>query len=104
MKPETRIVDQIMMWVFEQGGEVLKLHGSAMQRSGEPDLIGAVDSKPFVYEVKLPGEQPREDQIYRLERWARVGFRAGWGTSLKDFEEFIYAENNGMVAAPSSRI
>lgn len=95
MKPETRIVNQIEAWIFEQGGEVLKLHGSAMQRSGEPDLIGGFGPETcypmvhFVYEVKLPGEKPRDDQKYRLDRWRRAGYDASWGTSLKEFVEWI---------------
>ena len=89
VKPETKIVQQIEKWIFDHDGEVLKLHGSAMQRSGEPDLIGAYILTPFVYEVKLPGEEPREDQLYRLKRWRRQGFAAGWGCSLEDFLRFI---------------
>lgn len=95
LKPETKIVKQIEKWVFDQGGEVLKLHGSVMQRSGEPDLIGGfgMDTKyagvHFVYEVKLPGEEPRDDQLYRLDRWGLAYFSHGWGTSLGEFIEFI---------------
>lgn len=94
-KPETKIVNQIQDWVFEQGGEVLKLHGSGMQRKNEPDLIGGFgkDTKyagvHFVYEVKLPGEEPRDGQLHRLDRWARAYYTAGWGTSLAEFIEFI---------------
>lgn len=93
-KPETKIVKTIEAHILENGGEVLKLHGSAMQRSGEPDLIGSYMLTPFVYEVKLPGETPREDQLYRLQRWRRQGFAAGWGTSLTDFIRFIKAAKN----------
>lgn len=99
-KPETKIVKQIEKWIFEQGGEVLKLHGSVMQRSGEPDLIGGFGigtnyaGVHFVYEVKLPDEEPRDDQIYRLDRWARAYFTAGWGTSLTDFIRFIRNAKN----------
>lgn len=89
MKPETKIVHQIENWVLEHGGEVLKLHGSAMQRKGEPDLIGSYMLVPFVFEVKLPGEEPRDNQLYRLQRWRRQGFAAGWGTSLESFFDFI---------------
>jgi hypothetical protein len=94
-KPETRIVKQIERWILSEGGEVLKLHGSAMQRTGEPDLIGGFGLKTkyagvhFVYEVKLPDEEPRPDQLYRLERWANAYYSAGWGTSLGDFIHFI---------------
>lgn len=94
MKPETKIVHQIEKWISDNGGEVLKLHGSAMQRSGEPDLIGGFGigtkypNAKFVYEVKLPGETPREDQMFRLSRWRRAGFSVGWGTSLEDFVAF----------------
>lgn len=89
MKPETRIVHQIESFILANGGEVLKIHGSVMQRSGEPDLIGSYMLTPFVYEVKLPNETPRDDQLYRLERWRKQGFAAGWGTSLQDFKSFM---------------
>lgn len=100
IKPETKIVKQIETWVFEQGGEVLKLHGSSMQRSGEPDLIGGFGPYTkyggvhFVYEVKLPSETPRDDQLYRLARWEKVYFNAGWGTSLQEFIRFIKDAKN----------
>ena len=100
-KPETAIVDRIQEFIRQHHGEALKVHGSAMQRSGEPDLIGgfAVVGETskyaginFVYEVKLPNEKPRADQIYRLKRWARLGYAAGWGTSVDDFRSFLDAQ------------
>jgi len=101
MKPETKIVHQIEKWIYEQGGEVLKLHGSAMQRKGEPDLIGGFGKDTqyagvhFAFEIKLPGEEPRDNQLYRLQRWENAYFDVGWGTSLEAFIGFIKnAKNN----------
>ncbi len=92
-KPETKIVNAIQQWVNDHNGNVLKLHGSSMQRSGEPDLIGGIISiyegteyaTHFAVEAKLPGELPRPLQVYRMNQWAKVGYWADTVYSLDDF-------------------
>lgn len=44
-KPETSIVDGIVEWIKEQGGDAYKTLGSAAQRGAEPDITGEVFSE-----------------------------------------------------------
>ena len=37
------------------GAVVIKIHGSAFARAGEPDLIGVLEGKPFAIETKQEG-------------------------------------------------
>lgn len=102
IKPETKIVDAIQSYVEFRGGNVLKVHGSSVQRLGEPDLIGGIPAPesynkrvgrtvnvPFAIEVKLPGEEARVLQLYRIAKWAKVGFCTGVVHSVGEFEDLI---------------
>lgn len=92
-KPETKIVDAIQGWVSDHNGNALKLHGNAMQRRGEPDLIGGLivlnDDREvvihFAVEVKQPGLDAEPIQKYRLQQWAKVGFNTAVVHSLDEF-------------------
>lgn len=91
MKPETKIVNQIQQYVELHNGNVLKLYGNAVQRSNEPDLIGGIIAigmpgyVHFAVEVKVPGQEARPGQRYRLGKWASVGFKVGVAHSLEEF-------------------
>lgn len=96
-KPESKIVDAAQVWVEKQGGNALKIYGNAVQRSGEPDLIGGIHiplrwDNPFVHfaiEFKLPGEDARPLQKYRMQQWAKVNFVTGVAHSLEEFKKLI---------------
>lgn len=101
-KPETKIVDAAQEWVEENGGNALKVYGNAIQRSGEPDLIGGIYvpgnwEHPFVHfaiEFKLPGEDARKLQKYRMKQWAKVGFKTGVAHSVEEFKKLIGWKND----------
>lgn len=97
-KPETKIVKQITDFIEEMNGNVLKIYGNAVQRSGEPDLIGGIvvlhDGYPtlifhFAVEVKVPGEDARPLQLYRLDQWKKAGFITGVVHSLDEFKGLL---------------
>jgi hypothetical protein len=99
-KPETRISTEIQRWVEDNGGNVLKLYGNSLQRSGEPDLIGGIihpddhDPVHFAIELKIPGEDASKLQYYRMSQWAKVGFVTGVAHSLEEFKSLIGWNDN----------
>lgn len=107
-KPETKIVNAIQTFVKEQGGEIVKQHGSVMSRLGEPDLIGGIVVKAYYYdwatdeclaiayvpisfavEVKQVTEDVRPLQAHRLNVWKSVGWVTGRVDSVESFQELI---------------
>ena len=97
-KPETKIVNDIAAFVEDGGGNCLKIYGNAVQRMGEPDLIGGIiiydnldrgRAVHFAVEVKLPGEEARPLQKHRLKEWAKVRFVTGVVHSVDEFAELI---------------
>jgi len=41
MKAETRIVQAMLKYIHKAGGEGYHVHGSSLQRAGEPDIDGS---------------------------------------------------------------
>ena len=68
------------MWHF-------KVHGSAYQRAGIPDLIGCHRGRFFALEVKQPGEQPTKIQRYEMMRLVQSGAVVGVARSVEDAED-----------------
>ena len=74
-KPETRLQQRIQKKLkAEVGGKWFKVHGSAFQEAGQPDLIGCVDGRFFGFEVKIPGKgKVSAIQAETLKEWRREG-------------------------------
>jgi len=74
-KKETRLQQRIRKKLKrEVGGKWWKVHGSAFQEAGQPDLDGVVDGISFKFEVKIPLEgKPSELQLETLHEWREEG-------------------------------
>ena len=60
--------------IREVGGKWWKVHGSAFQEAGQPDLDGVVDGISFKFEVKVPLEgKPSTLQLTTLAEWRDQG-------------------------------
>ena len=73
----------------EWGGEVVKVHGSASQQAGTPDLLGCVRGRMIAVELKQPGKQPTGLQMKRLRDWAAAGALAGWATTEAELDALL---------------
>jgi tRNA U54 and U55 pseudouridine synthase Pus10 len=82
---EKTIENEIRHYVRTRGGKCVKLHGSALSGKTTLDLIGHLDGRPFVCEVKRPGKKPSPYQAYELESFAAGGYIAVWADSLTAF-------------------
>lgn len=74
-KAESRLQQRIRKALLKEvGGKWFKVHGSAFQESGQPDIIGSVDGLFFGFEVKVPLEgKPSELQLQTLHEWREQG-------------------------------
>lgn len=74
-KKESRLQQRIKKALLKEvGGKWWKVHGSAFQESGQPDLDGVVDGFSFKFEVKVPLEgKPSELQLQTLDEWRQQG-------------------------------
>lgn len=90
-KTETKITKSILDWLVKVGGDGFHVHGSTLQRAGEPDIDGHYYHPSGVvhikYEVKIPGEEPTKLQYVRLASYKKAGYFSNWGTSLEQFKE-----------------
>ena len=95
MNRETALQNQIIVALCQRGcyavnhtvGNFYTEYGGRVSvgAPGESDIWGhRPDGKAFYLEVKLPGEQPRADQMDFLEAMMRTGAIAGWCTSVKE--------------------
>lgn len=87
-KDETAITRSIIAQIKGYyKGDAWHVHGSALQRGGEPDIDGAVKLFPdyvqqgawthLKLEVKTPVGEPDKRQLYRMQQYWRMGYLVG---------------------------
>lgn len=90
-KPETAIATRIIKWIKIRGGDAWSVHGSALQRTGEPDIDGWLPKNWHLkLEVKTKTGKPSKIQIHRLRQYHRAGYIAGVVTSVENLEVLVY--------------
>lgn len=77
-KAESRLQQRIAKALKAEGVKLFKVHGSAFQESGQPDLIGCINGQTFGiflgFEVKIPIKgAPSELQLETLLEWRERG-------------------------------
>ena len=97
-KPETAIVRKIINKLRRKRNfDGYHVHGSMLQRRGEPDITGDVWSDELQcwmhikLEVKTKTGKPSELQLARLREYHRRGYVAGLVTSADEAENVISA-------------
>lgn len=104
-QPETLIQKKIQKWIKATGGDSWKVHGSGMQRVGEPDIDGWL---PYEYghihlklEVKTPTGVPSKIQVVRLRKYWKAEYLAAIVTSVQELELYVQAYTdfigNGLI-------
>ena len=96
MNPETKLQNEIIVALCQNGcvarnhtvGQFFTKYGGVVNigHHGEADIWGhrISDGRAFYIEVKLPGEQPREDQEKFLTAMARTGALSGCAHSIEE--------------------
>ena len=91
-QPETRLVGKILKELRKHGGFWFKVHGSAYQASGIPDIIGCYQGRFIGMEVKLPetASDASLRQRLMLKRIASAGGIPRIVTSTQDALEVVH--------------
>lgn len=94
---ETALVQACLGWLRRNGGDGYHVHGSGVQRAGEPDIDGwyphpAGGVIHLKVEAKVGRNTPSKLQLARLERYKQAGYTTGVIYSL---DEFIALVNRG---------
>lgn len=96
MNKETKLQNQIIVALCENGcvarnhtvGQFFTKYGSIVNigHHGEADIWGhrCSDGRAIYIEVKLPGEEPRDDQKKFLEAMRKTGAIAGCAHSVEE--------------------
>lgn len=93
MAKEADLRRKIIRWVREQGGDAHSVHGSTVQRAGEPDIDGWLPSpRGFIHlkiECKLDYNKPTPLQAYRVTQYKKAGYCAFTAYSLDDVKKEV---------------
>lgn len=101
MNAETALQNQIIVALCQNGcvarnhtvGQFFTKYGTLVNigHSGEADIWGhrIADGRAIYIEVKLPGEEPREDQKRFLEAMAATGAITGCAHNVKEALEIV---------------
>lgn len=81
---ETPIAQRIAKVLRSRGAFVLNVHGSSMQARGLPDLVVCYRGLYFGIEVKIPGKEPTEIQLWTMSEIQKAGGYAGVATTPEE--------------------
>ena len=82
---EKNLTNRIMAWL-KQRGFVMKVHGSAMQMAGMPDILFVRRGRVYFFEVKRPGKVATPLQAARIEELRLHGAHAYVVNNLDDVQ------------------
>lgn len=95
-KSETPITQAVIAHIKRgYNGDAFHVHGSTLQRGGEPDITGEIKFdgawRHLKIEVKTLDGVPSVRQLYRLNHYHKTGYVVGIVTSPLDFEAVLSA-------------
>jgi hypothetical protein len=86
MTPEKLIENAIKKYIRDSGGWVVKIHAGMEQGKSTLDLLGSLNRKPFLVEVKRVGGVPSLAQEILVTRARMSGYVSGIIESLDEFK------------------
>ena len=101
-KEETILQNKIIVALCKHGcfavnhtvGKFYTEYGAIVKigEQGQADVWGhrPSDGRAFYIEVKLPGEEPRKDQLDFIEAMKQSGAIAGWCTSIDEALKIVF--------------
>lgn len=100
-KPETLLVKKLRKELERRGWLVWKIHGSAYQEPGIPDLLCFRDGKALAIEAKIVGNKPSAVQQRQIARLSSVGVPALVIYSLDELIAFLNDWESAGCLSPS---
>jgi VRR-NUC domain. len=93
---EKNIENQIKRYLDRLGCWYMKVHGSAFQKAGVPDLIACIGGRFVGIEVKRPGGRVSPLQKLNIEEIQRSGGVAFVAYSVEDVQREIEKLRNAL--------
>ena len=87
---ESKLQKEVIKLVHSFGGYVVKVHVSAYQNQGTPDIIVCYMGKFIAFELKEKGNKTSSIQDLRIRQIQNAGGIAKAIYSLKEIEETLY--------------
>jgi hypothetical protein len=98
MRPETKLVNQIFKTIREvcaEGqGYFIKIHGSAYQVSGIPDIVGVYRGRFIALEVKTDTGEVSRRQVLIMARIKKAGGIARVVTSAREVRTILEEQDD----------
>lgn len=76
--------------IERMGGYPIKVHVSAFQSQGEPDLVCCYKGRFVAFELKVDGNKPSKLQLEKIEDIKRAGGIALPVYSINEIKETLY--------------
>ncbi len=76
---ESQLVGRILKELRKRGAFAEKLHGSALQRAGMPDIICCYEGYFVGFEAKRPGEGQGDEDASNIQRQVGIEIRQAAG-------------------------
>ena len=86
---ESILTEKIIKWLRDHGYYAVKLHGSAMQQAGLPDVLAMKGGRTYFFEVKTEEGKATRLQAATIERLREFGAMAWVVRSVADVEEYL---------------
>lgn len=89
-KPESDFQKKAEKLIESLGGYPIKVHVSAFQSQGEPDLVCCYKGRFVAFELKVDGNKTSELQDFKIAQIKKAGGIAIAVYSLEEIEEALY--------------
>ena len=88
---ESVIQDQLLAWLrgSPRSGYAVNIHGDPMQERGIPDILSCWKGRLLGIEVKVPGGNPDETQVYHIDSILAAGGIAFCAHSLHEAQDIL---------------
>lgn len=86
-KPESNFQGKVIKLIEERGGYMVKVHVSAYQSQGTPDILCCYLGRFVAFELKVDGNKTSKLQDVRIKRIRKAGGIAKAIYSLEEIEE-----------------
>ena len=87
---EPSFQSKAIKYIESQGGYVIKVHVSAYESQGEPDLVCCYEGIFVGFELKVKGNKPSKLQELKMKLIRDAGGRAKAVYSLDEIQEELY--------------
>jgi len=81
---------QAIKLIKQMGGYVIKIHVSAYESQGEPDLVCCYLGRFVAFELKVKGNKPSQLQDYKIKKIIQSGGIAKAVYSLEEIQEVLH--------------